>query len=168
MLIHYQAPRPSPLWSLAAVKDQSSEAFYVPGLLPPVSPRRQQKLPQMFTAFETTVRNENDPTKLNGQAVDVSVAKDDKNLTGSNKVDETVAQTHVSAAENSECLEITPSQAVNVDMLMELVGEDDISNTSMDSQQMTAASGFCVEEENKVNCYTKIIYFSFRRLNTMF
>lgn len=53
--------------------------------------------------------------------------------------------------DTAECPEITPSQAVNVEMLLELAGEDDISNISVDSQQMIAASGFCVDEQDQEN-----------------
>ena len=55
-----------------------------------------------------------------------------------------------STKDTAECPEITPSQAVNVEMLLELAGED-ISNISLDSQQMIGASGFCVDEQDQEN-----------------
>lgn len=64
----------------------------------------------------------------------------------------------MSTSENDECPEITPSQAANVELLLQLVGEDDVTNMSVDSEQATAASGFWVdeqeEEEDKVKCCT--------------
>lgn len=68
---------------------------------------------------------------------------------------ESVAQLQLTTTENDEPPEITPSQAANVEMLLELVGEDDISNVSINSQQVITATcnGFCIdeqEEEDKV------------------
>ena len=60
-----------------------------------------------------------------------------------------------------ECPEITPSQAVNVEMLLELAEEDDISNISVDSQQMTGASGFCVDEQDQKNQVKFFLIFFF-------
>lgn len=83
----------------------------------------------------------------------------------SEKTGESVAQLQLTPTENDEPPEITPSQATNVEMLLELAGGDDISNVSMDSQQMVAASGFCInehEEEDKVKCYTHTVTFHFK------
>ena len=88
-------------------------------------------------------------------AVDFDTTKEDTSLVGSKIRPESVSDLQLSTTENDECPEITPSQAVNVEMLLELAGEDNISNISMDSQQMMAASGFCVDEqqeEDKVKC----------------
>lgn len=102
------------------------------------------------------VNSESIPSKTNEQAVDAET-KEDKTLTGFDKVDESVAPKQTSTGEHDDYPEITPSQAVNVEILLELVREDDVSDVSMDSQQMVAASGFCVDEEEeedeKVECY---------------
>ena len=75
---------------------------------------------------------------------------------------ESVAQLQMSTSENDECPEITPSQAANVELLLQLVGEDDVTNMSVDSEQATAASGFWVdeqeEEEDKVKCCTQRLH----------
>ena len=62
--------------------------------------------------------------------------------------------------DTAEYPEITPSQAVNVEMLLELAGEDDISNISVDSQQMIGASGFCVDEQGQEK-QVKFFFFFF-------
>ena len=64
--------------------------------------------------------------------------------------------------DTAECPEITPSQAVNVEMLLELAGEDDISNISVDSQQMIGVSGFCVDEQDQENQVKFFFFFFFR------
>ena len=64
--------------------------------------------------------------------------------------------------DTAECPEITPSQAVNVEMLLELAGEDDISNISVDSQQMIGASGFCVDEQDQEKQVKFFFFFFFQ------
>ena len=133
--------------------------FYVPGLLPPVSPHREKKRPEQLTASEREVAHKNRPNKLNDQAAKGDETKEDKHLERS-KEEESVAQMQTIRTGNIECPEITPSQTANVEMLLELVGEEDIANMSMDSQQWVAASGFCVDgQENneiKVNFYSSL------------
>lgn len=144
-----QAPRPSPLWSLAGLKELSPKKFYVPDLLPSPSPTRPKKLPERVTVSKTAVVSEKVPSMLIEPAVDFATTKEDTSLVGSNIRPESVPDLQLSTTENDECPEITPSQAVNVEMLLELAGEDNISNISMDSQQMMAASGFCVDEQQE-------------------
>ena len=157
-------PRPSPLWSLAALEEQSSVMFYVPGLLPPVSPQRGHKLTKKTTLSKMVIQNENAPTKLNDQAEDSLKTSRGRNLEGPK---ESVVVKKMCVTENDECQEITPSQAVDVEMLMELAEEDDICNTSVDSQHMMAASGFCVDEQEefKVNNFIIILCLLFSSFN---
>ena len=125
--------------------------------MPPASPRRQQKLPNKFAPSESSAKESVVPKKLCDQVDDNDETKNVPSHVASETAGESVAQLQLMTAENHEPPEITPSQAANVEMLLELAGEDDISNVSMDSQQMLAASGFCVdeqEEEDKVKCYT--------------
>jgi len=131
--------------------------FYVPGLLPPASPRRQQKLPNKFTLSESSAKESLAQKDNPEQVDDKGEKKKIPSHAASEKTGESVAQSQLTTTENDELLEITPSQAANVKMLLELAGEDDISIVSMDSQQIIAASGFCIEEqeeEDKVKCYT--------------
>ena len=133
--------------------------FYVPGLLPHASPHKEKKCPEQLTAPERVVSYKNVPNNnyLNDQAANGGETKEDKNLEQSKEGEESVAQVQTIRTENSECTEITPSQAADVEMLLELVGEEDVSNMSMDSQHLVASSGFCVDEQEnseiKVNCY---------------
>ena len=90
-------------------------------------------------------------------------------LVGTKTRPRSVTEVQVSPTKDTaECPEITPSQAVNVEMLLELAGEDDISNISLDSQQMIGASGFCVDEqdqENQVKFFFSFFFFFFFNLN---
>lgn len=154
-------PRPSPLWSLAALKEQHSDMFYVPGLLPPVSPQRGNK----STPSKMVIQNENASTKLNDQAEDSFKTSG----RGSKETEESVVVKKMCVTENDECPEITPSQAVDVEMLLELAEEDGICDTSVDSQQMMAASGFCVDEQeefkvNNHNVYCFPAFHSYKHL----
>jgi len=132
--------------------------------LPPASPRRQQKLPDKFTLSESSAK-ESLAQKDNPEQVDHNGEKKKvPSHAASERTGESVAQLQLTTTENDESPDITPSQAANVEMLLELAGEDDISNVSMDSQQMIAASGFCIdeqEEEDKVKCYTHTCTFRF-------
>ena len=124
--------------------------FYVPGLLPPVSPR-QQKRPNKFTLSESSAKESLVQKKLHEQVDDNEETKKVPSHTASEKT-----PLQVTTTENDESPEMTPSQAANVEMLLELACGDDISNVSMNSQQMITASGFCIdeqEEEDMVKCY---------------
>ena len=133
--------------------------FFVPGLLPHASPIREKKHPEQITASERAVSNKNAPNNLNDQAANCGETKEDKNLERSKEGEESVAQVQTIRTENGECTEITPSQAADVEMLLELVGEEDVSNMSMDSQHLVAASGFCVDEQenSKIQVNNSII-----------
>ena len=153
-----QAPGCSRLWSLAAAKDQSSTSFYVPGLLPPASPRQSPRLRKQLTPSKLSVRENNAQNENHRQVAKNAITKEISSHTTCESIRKSVVQLQSSASENDECPEITPTQA-NVQLLLELAGEDDITNMSMDSQQMIAASGFWVDEqdvEDKVNYYKKI------------
>ena len=129
--------------------------FYVPGLLPPVSPR-QQKHPNKFTLSESSAKESLVQKKLHEQVDDNEETKKVPSHAASERTGESVAPLQVTTTENDESPEMTPSQAANVEMLLELAGGDDISNVSMNSQQMITASGFCIdeqEEEDMVKCY---------------
>lgn len=102
--------------------------------------------------------------KLHEQVVDNAKTKEVSRHAASEATGESVSRLQLTTTENDEPPEITPSQAANVEMLLELVGEDDVSNVSMDSQQMIEASGFCVddqEEGDKVKCYTHAFHMHF-------
>jgi len=139
--------------------------FYVSGLLPPTSPKRQQKLANKFTLSESSAK-ENLVQKNNHEQVgNNDETKKVPSHAASEKTRVSVGQLQLTSIENDELPEITPSQAANVEMLLELAGEDDISNVSMDSQQMIAASGFCIDkedEEDKVKSYTHTCAFRFK------
>ena len=154
--IYAQGPRPSPLWSLSALKQESCETFYVQGLLPPASPRRSNNsLKRVAVSDGVTV-----PTVIDKPAID---PVGNNSPVGTKTRPRSVIEVQVSPTKDTaECPEITPSQAVNVEMLLELAGEDDISNISVDSQQMIAASGFCVDEqdqENQVKFFFSFFFF---------
>ena len=130
--------------------------FYVPGLLPPVSPR-QQKLPNKFTPSESSAKESLVQKKLHEQVDNNDEIKKVPSHVASETTAESVAQLQLTTTENDEPPEMTPSQAANVEMLLELADGDDIANVSMDSQQMITARGFCTdeqEEEDMVKCYT--------------
>ena len=125
--------------------------------MPPASPRRRQKLPDKFAPSKSSAKESLIPKKLREQVDDNDETKDVPGDVAFKTTGESVVQLQLTITKNDEPPEITPSQAANVEMLLELAGEDDISNVSMDSQQMIAASGFCIdeqEEEDKVKCYT--------------
>ena len=91
------------------------------------------------------------PTVINKPAVETVETVGNNSLVGTKTRPRSVTEVQVSATKDTaECPEITPSQAVNVEMLLELAGED-ISNISLDSQQMIGASGFCVDEQDQEN-----------------
>ena len=48
---------------------------------------------------------------------------------------------------NTEGMEITPSQAINVDLLLELAEDDDVHHVSMETQPTSA--GVCVDMEEQ-------------------
>ena len=57
-----------------------------------------------------------------------------------------------------ECAEVTPSQAADVEMLLELVQDDDsASNVSLDSQHVIAASGFCIDQHDSLKVKIKSV-----------
>ena len=131
--------------------------FYVPGLLPPVLPKRHQKLPKKFTLSDSSAKESLMQKKLHEQVDNNEATEKLPSHAASERTGESVAQLELTSTENVEPPDITPSQAADVEMLLELAGEDDISNVSMDSQQMIATSGFCIdeqEEEDMVKCYT--------------
>ena len=133
--------------------------------MPPASPRRQQKRPHQFTPSESAARESITQKKLYEQVDDNDETKKVPSHVASEMTRESVAQLQLMTTENVESPEITPSQAANVEMLLELFGEGDISNVSMDSQQIIAASGFCVDEhedEDKVKCYIHTCAFHFK------
>lgn len=133
--------------------------------MPPASPRRQQKHPNQFTLSTLPAKESIVQKKLHEQVDDNDETKKVPSHAASEKTGESVAQLQLTPTENDEPPEITPSQAANVEMLLELAGGDDIFNVSMDSQQMVAASGFCIdehEEEDKVKCYTHTVTFHFK------
>ena len=137
--------------------------FYVPGLLPPVSPRRQQEFPNKFTLSESSAKESVVQKKMHQQADDNEETKKVPSHAASERTGESVAQLQMTATENDEPPDITPSQAANVEMLLELAGEDDMLNVSMGSQQMITTSGFCIdeqEEEDMVKCYTHMCTFT--------
>ena len=101
--------------------------------------------------------------KLHEQVDDNEETKKVPSPAASAETGESVAQLQLMSTGNDESPEMTPSQAANVEMLLELAGGDDISNVSMDSQQMITASGFCIdeqEEEDMVKCYTHTCTFT--------
>lgn len=103
---------------------------------------------------ESHVQNES-----HEQVVDCAITRVASSYATSESVGESVAQLRMSASEIDECPEITPSQAANVELLLQLAGEDDVTNMSVDSEQAIAASGFWVdeqeEEEDMVKCCTQ-------------
>ena len=125
------------------MKDQSSQEFYVPGLLPPASPKRPQELPKQSTTSSLSVQKNISQNKIHEQAVNIAAGKEASGPTAS----ESTMQLPKNTSEGDECPEITASQAVNVQMLMDVFGGDDICNMSANSQQMAAASGFCVDDD---------------------
>lgn len=101
---------------------------------------------------------------MNKPAIDKVETVDNNSLVGTKTGQRSVTEMQVSPTKDTaECPEITPSQAVNVEMLLELAGDDDISSISVDSQQIIAASGFCVDEqdqENQVEFFFLFCFFS--------
>ena len=129
-----QAPTSSPLWSLASSKDQSYQEFYVQGLLPPASPVQKNVSCNTFhdqiAAYAATKEETSGPVPC------------ESNM-------------QVSGNPNGvgECEEITPSQAMNVQMLMDLCGDDDMSKVLANPQQMVTAMGFCFDEKENLNIH---------------
>ena len=92
------------------------------------------------------------PTITNKPAIDTVELVGNNSLEGTKARPRSVTEMQASPTKDTaECPEITPSQTVNVEMLLELAREDDISNISLDSQQMIGASGFCVDEQDQEN-----------------
>ena len=137
--------------SLSALKEESCDTFYVQGLLPPASPPRSKNCLKRVAVSDGITA----PTVINKPAIETVETVGNNSLVRTKTRPRSVTEVQVSPTKDTaECPEITPSQAVNVEMLLELAGEDDISNISLDSQQMIGASGFCVDEQSLKSCFS--------------
>lgn len=136
------------LWTLASlnIEDASTHSFYVPGLLPVCSPKR----PRAKTPRKLSNRTGKSPSNLK--------EIEDKNCTKSTEPDDLHSlqdKSPITAKGNSSSIQsetdtTTVSQAIDVDILMELAESSDEEdstqpmNSSCDFGDVLPSSGFCV------------------------
>lgn len=145
--ISAKVPRPSPLWSLAALKEQPSIKFLVPGLIPPLSPQKEAKRSKNPTGSDAVVINGRAATEV----TDSNIKTMEVRYLEPREQEESTMQKLIRRDIKGECAEVTPSQAADVEMLLELVQDDDsASNVSLDSQHVIAASGFCIDQHDSL------------------
>lgn len=142
-MLPFQVPRPSPLWSLAGLVEPPSFTYVVPGLLPPLSPQKGKNLLEQSPGSESrgvsaAIKCDNAKTNQGGNL------EETKELVKSTLQHQTITTT------TETCAEITPSQVVDMEILLELAQEDEKSNVSLDSQHVIPTSGFCIDRQVKV------------------
>lgn len=167
-MLSFQVPCPSPLWSLAGLMEPPSCTFVVPGLLPPLSPKKGKKLLEQSTGSESRGINENAAVECRDSTIGNAKTSQDGNLEETKELGKSTVHHQTITTINDKCAEVTPSQVADMEMLLELVQEDEISNISLDSQDVIPTSGFCIDCQVKVEVRMNITNINLSRLQCLF